>query len=70
MANLGWKGLLREWMRLFREHEGNDEDVAYWYGERALTGLLSAAAWKVQYWWALEEFVGKRTLGKSRFGLN
>jgi hypothetical protein len=34
-------------------------DVAYWYGERALTGLLTAATWSIGGV-ALEEYCGKR----------
>lgn len=39
------------------------EDVVYWYGERALTGLLAAAAWQTnRYWSAVPEFLGKRNV--------
>jgi hypothetical protein len=38
----------------------NGDDVPYWYGERPLTGLLAAAAWKHPRGWALEEFAGLR----------
>jgi hypothetical protein len=39
-----------------------EQDVPYWYGERALTGLLAAAAWQQPGGWSLEEFLGHRTI--------
>ncbi len=42
-----------------------DRDVPYWYGERALTGLLCAAAWKLKDGWGLVEFLAKRKAKKG-----
>jgi hypothetical protein len=33
-----------------------ERDIAYWYGERPLNGLLAAAAWQVPGGWSLPEF--------------
>ena len=58
-----WRRLLREWINLINQYSTPDNgeiDVPYWYGERALTGLLSAAAWKLKEGWALEEFTAER----------
>ena len=61
----------KEWVDLLKTLEkyldwyGDDgDDVAYWYGERALSGFLSSAAWDVG--WSLEEFTGLRTDGKKQ----
>jgi hypothetical protein len=59
----GWGGLLRRWGTLLDQYErlaGIGKDVAYWHGERALTGILAAAAWQIQGGGSLEEFVGRR----------
>lgn len=45
--------------------DANPRDVAYWYGERSLTGLLAAAAWLMPDGWSLEEFTGERSKGKK-----
>jgi hypothetical protein len=77
LARAGWPDLLRTWARLIRrwdspyEGQRQREDVAYWYGERTLTGILAAAAWQThRYWWGIEEFLGKRfvesKLGKAK----
>lgn len=55
-----WRALLREWIELLHSYstpngEG-ERDVPYWYGERSLTGLLAAAAWRLKNGWSLEEF--------------
>lgn len=52
-----------QWLELLHRYEsgsGDDFDVAYWHGERPLTGLLGAAAWMLQDGWSLEEFSTKR----------
>jgi hypothetical protein len=44
-----WSSLLKMWGRLMDDWSavvGRDE-VAYWYGERPLTGLLASAVWRV-----------------------
>jgi hypothetical protein len=69
----GWSLLLKDWMDLLSEFEDTEHDapldVAYWYGERALTGTLATAVWrnKRPRRWALEEFLGLRVReGKKR----
>jgi len=41
-------------------------DIAYWYGERAISGLLASAAWMVRDGWSLEEFTGQRKKGRRK----
>lgn len=61
-----WNTLLHEWFKLIDRYSDNKElDVPYWYGERALTGLLASAAWRKKKGWALEEFSAERG-GRSR----
>ncbi len=48
-------------------YAARDRDVAYWYGERAMTGLLAAAAWHCGGW-SLEEFTGRRGVKRRRSG--
>jgi len=58
-----WNDVLMQWLELLKRYEsgsGDDFDVAYWHGERPLTGLLGAAAWMLQDGWSLEEFSTKR----------
>jgi hypothetical protein len=58
-----WLKLFKAWADLMDRYcdaEGPDGDVPYWYGERAVTGLLAAAAWHVLGGWSLEEFLGRR----------
>ena len=57
IRTMGWDGLLQTWGRLLDAYDNlkpyyegpceTSRDVAYWYGQRTLTGLLAAAAWKV-----------------------
>lgn len=65
----GWGRLLNIWARLMRKYTNlestdGEKDVPYWYGERALTGLLAAAAWMLPGGWSLEEFTGQRGSGR------
>ena len=59
-----WASLLRMFARFLDIYNEPPVDVAYWYGERALTGLLAAAAWKLNGW-SLEEFTSLRKRGKQ-----
>ena len=62
-----WRAVLERWLSLLEEYEKAESacpDLAYWYGERPLTGLLGVAAWMVKGW-SLEEFGAER---QSRFG--
>ena len=63
LERAGWKQLLNNWIGMLdafdRKVSGAERDVAYWYGERALTGLLAAAAWKSKGW-GLEEWTTRR----------
>jgi hypothetical protein len=68
-----WAALLGKWLTLLSEYESVDPrnpDLAYWYGERPLTGLLGAAAWQIGGW-SLEEFGAgrwKKRLAETRQG--
>jgi hypothetical protein len=55
--------LLKKFSKLLENYSWPDRgkiDVAYWYGERALSGLLAASAWMVRDGWSLEEFTSQR----------
>jgi hypothetical protein len=61
---MGWKALLHAWGLLLDYYDAPDEpsddrDVAYWYGEQTLNGVLAAAAWKIPGGWSLQEFTGR-----------
>jgi hypothetical protein len=61
LRKAGWQSLLQRWSSMITSATSEDEDdVPYWYGERPLTGLLAAAAWRQRGGWALEEFAGRR----------
>jgi len=60
-----WTLILKEFGKLLDEYNSSDE-VAYWYGERALTGLLAAAAWRIKDGWSIEEFTGLRRTGERQ----
>lgn len=68
-----WLAVLGKWLHLLNEYEHLDPsetDLAYWYGERPLTGFLGAAAWQIGGW-SLEEFGAgrwKQRLGEIRQG--
>jgi hypothetical protein len=47
------------------DYDSPPHDTGYWYGERALTGFLAAAAWSLPNGWSLEEFTGLRVNGKK-----
>lgn len=56
----------REFLRLvstYQKRQGHTLDAPYWYGERALVGLLSIAGWK-KGWTTLEEFGHRKLIGK------
>jgi hypothetical protein len=65
----GWPDLLTQWVRLLDRYTelsaaDGDPDVAFWYGERTLTGLLVAVAWQLDGGAALEEYACLR--GETR----
>jgi hypothetical protein len=66
LRRAGWESLLRRWSGMIITYttsgdEDVEDDVPYWYGERPLTGLLAAAAWRQRgSGWSLEEFAGLR----------
>jgi len=63
-----WSVVLEIFGKLLHEYNSG-QDIAYWYGERALSGLLSAAAWRAKDGWSLEEFSGlRRTGGRQSTG--
>ncbi len=62
-----WRELLAQWGQLMDDYCKFDEsDAPYWYGERALTGLLAAAAWRLPDGWSLEEFITLRESGEQK----
>jgi len=61
-----WIDLLNKWCELLKRYEADKSDVAYWHGERPLTGLLGAAAWTLSGGWSLEEFSTKRESGSGK----
>jgi hypothetical protein len=53
-----------EWHQLFKAlvdrielYDDPPRDIGYWYGERALTGFLAAAAWALPGGWSLESLL-------------
>lgn len=60
---------LEHYNELRRFKKKDRRDVAYWYGERTLTGLLSGALWRMKgERWALEEFKSRRKVGRRKKG--
>ncbi len=57
--------LLRKFGQLLTRYNDPKEDIAYWYGERALTGLLAGASWQFKSGWSLEEFKTHRRKRKG-----
>jgi len=68
LRTAGWEQLLSEWGRMIRTSvdlsDRTSQEVVYWYGERSLTGLLAAAAWKIGGW-SLEEWIARRGRGQA-----
>ncbi len=58
---MGWRRLIHKWAGLLDAWENTANDLAFYYGERALTGMLAAAAWQLSGGRALEEFSALRT---------
>jgi len=66
LHQLTWLSLLRLLGRLMDTFQASASgEPAYWYGERALTGLLAAAAWKMKRGGSLEEFLSLRRHGRK-----
>lgn len=59
-----WSRIMRCLGRFLDDYNDPPRDAAYWYGERALTGLIAAAGWKLNCW-SLEEFTGVRWKGQK-----
>jgi hypothetical protein len=59
LLDLGWHRLLDKWFAYLTAWEFQEGGLISWGGERALTGLLNAAAWRVGGQ-ALEEYRGNR----------
>lgn len=59
--------VLKQFFRCLKEYE-DPKDIAYWYGERALTGLLASASWMTRTGWSLEEFTGLRRKSRRKNG--
>ncbi len=65
----GWGTLLRKWEKLITKYSSDDKEIdfPYWYGERSLTGLLAAAAWRLSDGWSLEEFANARYYRRKKY---
>lgn len=64
-----WRPLLQGWGELMDDYcEFWPTDAPYWHGERALTGFLVAAAWRLRDGWGLAEFSARRRRGGKRRG--
>ena len=61
-----WVDLLKRFKKYLDWYHEGDDDVAYWYGERALSGYLAMAGWDLPDGWSLEEFTGLRKKGKKK----
>ncbi|MDT7041770.1 hypothetical protein [Candidatus Nitronereus thalassa] len=61
-----WVFLLEAFRNLLSDYDVPPNDVGYWYGERALSGLLCVAAWKLEDGWGLEEFTGFRNISEKK----
>jgi hypothetical protein len=65
----GWRSLLGIWGELNDDWCSLDKnDVPYWYGERPLTGLLTAAAWKSRGMGLEESGAARGPVRKPRAG--
>lgn len=58
--------VLKKLCYCLKQYDDPKTDIAYWYGERALTGLLASASWMVRDGWSLEEFTGQRKKGRRK----
>lgn len=64
----GWRAVLVQWGQLLDRYESlcrEPRDVAYWYGELALTGLLTAAACQLPAGSGLVELPASRQEGEA-----
>jgi len=60
--------VLKKLCHCLKQYDDPKKDIAYWYGERALTGLLASASWMTRTGWSLEEFTGQRRNGRRKNG--
>jgi len=60
--------VLKQFFQCLKQYEDPKNDIAYWYGERALTGLLASASWMTHTGWSLEEFTGLRRKSSRKNG--
>ena len=58
--------VLKKFCYCLKQYDDPKTDIAYRYGERALTGLLASASWMVRDGWSLEEFTGQRKKGRRK----
>ncbi len=62
-----WKILLNKWFDIMEDYiEKSKDDLPYWHSERANTGFLAAAAWKIGAL-AIEEYFTKRVYSSKRY---
>lgn len=60
-----WTHLLKKFGSFLNNYNDPPKEVAYWYGEHAITALLSTAAWSIKGW-SLKEFTGLRRKGRNK----
>ncbi len=67
-----WKRLAESWQSVLDSYIkyspiGNSfNDLPYWHSERAATGFLAAAAWKIKGVIAIEEYYAERVYGDTK----
>jgi hypothetical protein len=61
----GWHKAMERYTELQKNDEGTQDDVAYWYGERANLSFLAAGAW-LSGFAALEEFRSEKIRAQKK----
>jgi hypothetical protein len=61
----GWRKAMDRYAMLQADDKGTQDDVAYWYGERANISFLAAGAW-LSGFAALEEFRSERIRSRKK----
>ena len=62
-----WRILLNKWFEIMDEYvKESKNDLPYWHSERANTGFLAAAAWKIDAL-AIEEYYTDRVYASGRY---
>lgn len=62
-----WRILLNKWFEIMDKYiEESKDDLPYWHSERANTGFIAAAAWKMDAL-AIEEYYTDRVFSSNRY---